>query len=452
VKPAPPSRIAFGVPCPWLIAAASIAFACAGTGEADETRPPFRYVGSATCSAGGCHGGAGSKEPRGSEFSIWTQQDVHARAFSRLLDEPSKRIAQRLGFDAAHEAERCLKCHSPQISSREMAARHRLATRPMTTRKGMVCTEGVNCEQCHGPAEEWLEPHKETTRWKSTSMADRESLGFRDTRSLVTRAKLCADCHVGSAESGRAVDHDLIAAGHPRLRFEFNSYLANMPAHWTPRADWHPELSRGSDGFVARETSTWAVGQLVAAAHGEKLIASRSPIDFAHFDCHACHHELRAPSWRLEFRLPSARSGTPTLGSWYASQRSLLESVIDVRRTMEVGALSRADVLLLMNGLAVEGAQLSARTWEATSQVYLAMDAVTRDLRRNQEQLDPTSRVAASETADALESIRKRLEFPGSPVPLDSPQDFDVNRVKEIHEQFERIRQAWSATTAAKGR
>lgn len=472
----------------------------------DEPQVTFKYVGSATCSAAGCHGGTGSKDPRGSEYSIWSQQDVHSRAFARLLEEPSRRIVQRLGFDAAHEAERCLNCHSPQISSREMAAGHRLATRPTTTREGMVCTEGVNCEQCHGPAEKWLEPHKETARWKAMSMADRESLGFHDTRGLVSRANLCAECHVGMPLHVREVEHDLIAAGHPRLRFELNSYVANLPAHWTKRVERHPELTPAPDGFIATETATWAVGQHVSAGFESFLIrlyerdyyGSPNPVDFARLDCHACHHELKSPNWRQQYRLTNQRPGKPAIGSWYFSQLSLIEAAVpgvnnglgaietlhvyhrqltegtlttppDKRDSDKVWAAlthvltlrphelaarrwSRTDVLRLMNGLAVEGAQLSARTWESTSQLYLAMDAVTRDLRRNQDQLDPASRAAASETDAALEAIRQRLEFPGRPVPLDSPRDFNVERVREIHDQFERIRQAWSATTAAKGR
>ncbi len=33
------------------------------------------------------------------------------------------------------------------------------------------------------------------------------------------------------------VDHDLIAAGHPALRFEFATYFANLPPHWDVARD-----------------------------------------------------------------------------------------------------------------------------------------------------------------------------------------------------------------------
>ncbi|MBI5760225.1 MAG: hypothetical protein HZA46_17045 [Planctomycetales bacterium] len=445
----------------------------------------LKFVGSATCSAVGCHGGAGLKHPKGSEYSIWAQQDAHSRAFTLLSEEPSRRMAGRLGLAAAHEAKQCLSCHSTTV----------------TPRDGVLSTEGVTCESCHGPAEKWLTQHVRKD-WVTVSPDQRKELGFRDTRSLSSRANLCADCHVGSQLNGREVNHDLIAAGHPRLRFELNSYLANMPAHWDRQADRNRLVVAGSDKFTAPETQVWAVGQLVAASRTASLLAPRdgdeaSPLalDFAHIDCHACHHELQAPNWRQEFRAPGQRLGTPSIGRWYfgllgfietvepdGSRRSPALELTPLRPSLHGHSKSshfgntskawsttaanldrwrsdisrrdwtRTDVLRLMNGLAVEGAQLSARTWESTSQLYLAMVAVTSDLRENRNQLDDFSRLAAEATDEALEVIRQRLEFPGEPLPFDSPRDFDTDRVKTIHEQFARIRQAWSHTTAERKR
>jgi hypothetical protein len=447
----------------------------------------LKFVGSATCSAVGCHGGAGVNHPKGSEYSIWAQQDAHSRAFTRLREEPSRRIAERLGLSSAHEAKLCLNCHSTTV----------------TPRDGVQAAEGVNCESCHGPAEKWLTPHSRKD-WVTISPDQRKELGFHDTRSLLSRAKLCADCHVGSQPSGREVDHELIAAGHPRLRFELNSFLANMPAHWDRQADRRRTVAAARDNFTAAETQVWTLGQLVAASRTASLIAPHDGridetatrgIDFAHFDCHACHHELQVPNWRQGFRWPGQRFGTPSVGTWYfgllgfieiaepdGSRRSPIRELMPLRRlstgrpearhtdstskewsTTEVNLdrwgsdiarrdWTRTDVLRLMNGLAVEGAQLTARNWESTSQLYLAMVAVTSDLRENRDQLDEVSRLAAEATDEALEVIRQRLEFPGDPVPFDSPRDFDTERVKAIHEQFARIRQAWSHTTAERKR
>ena len=51
-----------------------------------------------------------------------------------------------------------------------------------------------------------------------------------DTRNLVKRAEKCVSCHVG--DESRNVDHELIAAGHPDLVFDLETYTAMLPPHW----------------------------------------------------------------------------------------------------------------------------------------------------------------------------------------------------------------------------
>ena len=59
---------------------------------------------------------------------------------------------------------------------------------------------------------------------------------FRATKELAERAKVCTRCHVGRRSPDglltQEVNHDLIAAGHPRLNFEFAAYQENLPVHW----------------------------------------------------------------------------------------------------------------------------------------------------------------------------------------------------------------------------
>ena len=50
---------------------------------------------------------------------------------------------------------------------------------------------------------------------------------MNDLRDVATRAQICLRCHLGQASSdhtSRVVDHRLIAAGHPVLRFELDNY------------------------------------------------------------------------------------------------------------------------------------------------------------------------------------------------------------------------------------
>ncbi len=52
-------------------------------------------------------------------------------------------------------------------------------------------------------------------------------MGMYDTKNLVKRAEKCLSCHVSDAE--RNADHELIAAGHPDLLFELDTFTALLP-------------------------------------------------------------------------------------------------------------------------------------------------------------------------------------------------------------------------------
>jgi hypothetical protein len=150
--------------------------------------------------------------------------------------------------------------------------------------------DGVGCESCHGPAEKWLAPH---VGWKDLTPAERKHAyaehGMTWLRDPASRAKACATCHVGTGEAD--VNHDLIAAGHPRLNFEVSAYQQRMPRHWDETA----ERAR-LPGYNAR---TWALGQAAAARAALELLASRAQPkqrpwpEFAEYRCTACHHDLR---------------------------------------------------------------------------------------------------------------------------------------------------------------
>src|SRR5207253_2017930 len=96
-------------------------------------------------------------------------------------------------------------------------------------------------------------------------------------------------CHVGGpSEDGRPprdVDHDLIAAGHPRLEFEFSGSLANLPAHWSEKG------RNAAPDFPAR---AWAIGQVASAGAALELLGDRARAaeqqsgrwpEFSEYDC-----------------------------------------------------------------------------------------------------------------------------------------------------------------------
>jgi hypothetical protein len=198
-------------------------------------------------------------------------------------------------------------------------------------------------------------------------------------------AKACVGCHVGGQGD---VTHDLIAAGHPRLMFEFTSYHANMPPHWRPRKESDAEL--------------WAIGQLASAEAALALTAKRADAgawpEFAEYDCFACHHALSVPSWRQSEK--RGRPGEMPWGSWYfAFTRDLAgptPALDALATTMQSLHTHRADarqqaknaILDLQRrrvGIADAGRVLDRfkrgtlqvdPSWDSAEQLYLAMYAL----------------------------------------------------------------------------
>jgi hypothetical protein len=253
-----------------------------------------RYVGEMSCASAACHGQVPSadRESWRSSFAAWSAADPHRAAFTVLYAERSVEICQNLSRDAAGRRlplnetdylrlleQRCIGCHATPTAG--------LATSPT------VYLNGVSCESCHGPASQWLYVHFD-------KQGQGKAPGFQRTESLADRAAVCVSCHVGPQEiAGELfdVDHELIAAGHPRLAFEFSSYLANLPPHWDTKADtarhekafgpesFHFDAWRAGQQQAARQ---WCAGTLRRAAGN-----ARGPWpELANFECFDCHRGL----------------------------------------------------------------------------------------------------------------------------------------------------------------
>jgi hypothetical protein len=262
---------------------------------------PFAIQGVSSCAAAACHNANGPKGSKGSEYTTWVTVDPHARAHNVLFEQRSQDI-QRLRKATAPASEDvvCLKCHATY--------------RGMPPKEDSSLADGVGCESCHGAAEVWKSTHYRRP-------FDRATPGFNDLRNnLVVRAEVCVGCHVGNAD--KDVNHDLIAAGHPRLRFECGAYLANYPRHWKERED----LARYPD----LQARAWLIGQLVSAQASLDLLEAQCTNktkpwpEFAAYDCYACHHDLVDPSWRQKRGFPGRKAGQPPMNSWYTAVASVL--------------------------------------------------------------------------------------------------------------------------------
>lgn len=314
-------------------AQASILLAAAGllaatfTTAARQSRAPApaatagTYVGPGGCSAVACHGSlrpvAGSRVLQ-TEYSTWISQDLHARATTVLSNALSQRMGRILRIDHPETATKCLACHALDV--------------PASDRARTFTDEGVSCEACHGPAAGWLGYH--VTRDARHEESVRR--GMYDTRDIVKRTEKCLTCHLGTAE--KSVDHEMIAAGHPDLVFQLDTFSAAMPRHWRDPAATDP----------ASGVRTFAIGELVhlraALDRLDRRIKGPAWPEYAELDCFSCHHSLTRPedSWRQERGYTDrARPGLPPLNvSSYAAASRVLQAY-DSQAGSELEALMR---------------------------------------------------------------------------------------------------------------
>src|SRR5262249_37850457 len=169
-------------------------------------------------------------------------------AYSLLTDTPrrpvavtAKQIMAKLGSATpATEDARCLACHTnPSLAEPGATADpHVLGLR----------REGVSLRACQGDPGGGIRAHTARTGdpgpfYDKTGMTKLYDIG--------ERAMNCVGCHVGApADKARGyavrdMNHDMIAAGHPRLNFDFGEYLRRLPAHWQ-------EKDRAAAGSPAR--------------------------------------------------------------------------------------------------------------------------------------------------------------------------------------------------------
>lgn len=298
---------------------------------AAQEKEPVKYIGPGSCAATSCHGSvkpvAGSRILQ-NEYSTWIIQDKHSRAFQALTGDVGERMARILKLSAkAEEAPKCLACHA-------------LYTTPEQRGRLFEISEGVSCENCHGPASAWLGPH--TTRsWPHEKSV---ALGMHETRSVTHRTEKCLECHLGTKY--KFVDHEMIAAGHPDLFFELDSFSAVMPRHWkVPRES---EPGKPADDGAWAGVREWSAGQAMQLAAAMDRLTWRAKNErfdnrdvwpeYSELSCFACHHALgpAKDSWRQGHGYVGRRPGDP---AWNASRYTvfrLLAKQVDAANAQEL--------------------------------------------------------------------------------------------------------------------
>jgi hypothetical protein len=311
-------------------------------------------LGTLSCTSASCHG---STQPRSSgsgvsqqEFVHWlgtrseysegrrdydsrarivkSNADPHALAAQRMREPRFQEVLRRASLQADGSLDatmygRCARCHDPVGTSPEAEL---LTLTPVLSHgereQVQAIGRGIGCESCHGGAKHWIAAHYE----RDISRERLAALGMVDTKNLLVRARQCAACHVGSAEND--MNHDMIAAGHPPLRFELASFESLIPhKHWN---DASQRLAQPD-----YEVQLWAAGRIAAAEAALAVLEGRAKRaaeghrqatwpELAEANCFACHQSLEPNSARLPLAAFSfGKKGLP----WQTWNVALLSSV-----------------------------------------------------------------------------------------------------------------------------
>ncbi len=266
----------------WLLAVALIA----ATGPA-SAEPPADHLGVASCASGVCHGSAKPLQATAvlqNEYVTWSHFDPHSQAYRSLRSTASADIAKRLGIGSPELEPMCLACHSENVKPAARGPRFQL-------------DDGVGCEACHGAARDWIASHDDRP---VNTRADSIARGLAALERADSRAATCADCHVGSAD--RFASHALMAAGHPRLVFELDTYSEL----W--RTSGGREHYRRDDDYRRRKPDSgsvamWLTGLVEGARRALELTQSEELSqgvlpEFSLFNCYSCHRSMRLQRFR----------------------------------------------------------------------------------------------------------------------------------------------------------
>jgi hypothetical protein len=167
---------------------------------------------------------------------------------------------------------------------------------------------------------------------------------MHDTRNVIHRTEKCLECHLGT--KNKFVDHEMIAAGHPDLFFELDSFSAVMPRHWkSPRES---EPGKPVEDVAWAGVREWGAGQAVQLRAAMERLTWRAKNErfdkkdvwpeYSELSCVACHHALgpAKDSWRQEHGYVGRRPGDPAWNSSRYALFRLLAKQIDSANAQEL--------------------------------------------------------------------------------------------------------------------
>jgi hypothetical protein len=310
----------------WLVCAMQIGVVAAHAGEAART--DYRHLGAASCASSACHGkvaaqiaGAGGVKSNVAlnEYRRWLTEDRHSQAYLVLDSQQSKQIAAKLGIVNPMAAPICLNCHADNVPAAQRGPKFQIR-------------DGVSCEACHGGAEKWIDSHAGATATHQANLA----LGMYRTELPRANAELCLSCHLGTRD--RFATHAIMGAGHPRLSFELETFVALQPAHHVVDQD-----------YIARKgspngTALWIAGQIESARRTLQLL--QSPVgrgtgmfpELALYDCHSCHHPMSNLRWTRQRAGEGIQPGTLRLQTQHLLMLQAVAEIVEPAAVPELAA------------------------------------------------------------------------------------------------------------------
>ena len=125
----------------------------------------FKYIGADKCKM--CH----NKPATGDQYGKWTAS-LHAQALKSLSSQASLDYAKKNGIADPTKEAKCLKCHT---TFNAVDAK---------LRGGILATDGVSCESCHGPGSAYKSP----AIMKNVEQAKKSGL-------ILPTKEVCLGCH-----------------------------------------------------------------------------------------------------------------------------------------------------------------------------------------------------------------------------------------------------------------
>lgn len=349
--------------------------------------------GAASCATSSCHGGpragvSSSEAPRGSEYPLWLEKDPHAQSWKTISSVASVKILSKLGIlkdgNIANLKgfQNCLACHNTDRNITETQLSPQIA-------------EGVGCESCHGPSQQWYDRHYQGRVSVTQAI---QNLGLTDSEPLLQRAKICATCHVGGKD--RDMNHDIIAAGHPALYFDMAVYHEAYPKHWRDKDQKQPNF----------RSQLWLAGKIASADAELELLESRAhkslPVsvwpELSNYQCDSCHVTLNGlPKPVSELNRDLVIRGRVPIRNWNLAGMDVLSISSDLTKSDLTDTLDRLRKLLHSPNpegklVAAKSQQLRLRLsetltehgkptlpdWSGQSQSALSIDLL-RDIERS---------------------------------------------------------------------